>query len=68
MSVGQEVTVKILKIDQEHKRIALSMTKADADKERNEFQQYQAESRLNEKSNNVTLGDKFADLFAKLKE
>ncbi|MDR1702518.1 MAG: 30S ribosomal protein S1, partial [Sporomusaceae bacterium] len=65
LTIGQEVVVKILKIEKETKRIALSITQAASDKEQNEFRQYQAAT---EKETTPTLGDKFAALFAQLKK
>lgn len=60
VSVGQEVTVKILAVDQTNKRIGLSISQAEQDKERAEFSEYLT---TQTPSSGVTLGDKFAHLF-----
>ena len=60
VSVGQQVAVKILAIDKETKRIALSIIQAEQDKERAEFSDYLS---TQAPSSGVTLGDKFAHLF-----
>ena len=59
VSLGQQVTVKILDINTENKRIALSMSKAKEDIERAEFKDYLGV----QESTGLTLGDKFAHLF-----
>lgn len=59
VSIGQQVTVKILDINKENKRIALSINKAQEDVERNEYSQYLG----TQESAGLTLGDKFAHLF-----
>lgn len=59
VSLGQEVTVKILDINKENKRIALSMSKAKEDVEREEYCDYLG----TQESTGLTLGDKFAHLF-----
>lgn len=57
---GQEVPIKILNIDKENKRIALSMIQAAQDVERAEYQEY-----IDNHSAGigVTIGDKFGHLF-----
>jgi len=60
VSVGQEVTVKVLSIDKVNKRIGLSISQAEQDKERAEFSEYLSSQAP---SSGVTLGDKFAHLF-----
>ena len=40
LEVGQEVKVKVLRVDTEHKKIALSITKAKEDAEKAEMSQY----------------------------
>ncbi len=59
LSLGQQVTVKILDINKENKRIALSINKAKEDVERKEYSQYLG----TQESAGLTLGDKFAHLF-----
>jgi len=59
VSVGQQVTVKILEINTENKRIALSMSKAKEDVEREEYCDYLG----TQQGTGLTLGDKFAHLF-----
>jgi len=59
VSVGQQVTVKILDINKENKRIALSINKAKEDVERKEYSEYLG----TQESTGLTLGDKFAHLF-----
>lgn len=59
LSIGQQVTVKILDINKEQKRIALSMNKAKEDVERKEYSEYLS----SQESTGLTLGDKFAHLF-----
>lgn len=59
VSVGQQVTVKILDINMETKRISLSMSKAQEDAERAEFKDYLSA----QESTGFTIGDKFAHLF-----
>ena len=59
VSVGQQVTVKILDINKENKRIGLSISKAKEDAERAEFSDYLS----TQESTGITLGDKFAHLF-----
>lgn len=61
VSIGTQVSVKILSIDQENKRIALSIAQAEQDKERAEFSEYL--SKQPSASSGVTLGDKFGHLF-----
>ena len=60
VNVGQQVAVKILAIDKENKRIALSIAQAEQDKERAEFSDYLS---TQAPSTGVTLGDKFGHLF-----
>jgi len=59
VSLGQQVTVKILDINTENKRIALSISKAKEDAEREEYCDYLGV----QESTGLTLGDKFAHLF-----
>ena len=61
VSLGQQVTVKILDINKENKRIALSISKAQEDAEREEYGDYLG----TQQSTGLTLGDKFAHLFKK---
>lgn len=60
VSIGQQVTVKILSVDKKAKRISLSMVQAEQDKERAEFSDYLAKQAP---TSGVTLGDKFGHLF-----
>lgn len=63
VSNGQSVKVKVLTVDQDKKKIALSIKEAQADLERKEFQNYLGgDNRLH-----VNLGDKFKELFKGLK-
>ncbi len=63
VSKGQSVKVKVLSVDEDKKKIALSMKAAHAELERKEFQHYLTDdNRLH-----VTLGDKFKDLLKGLK-
>lgn len=59
VSIGQEVNVKILEIDKENKRLALSIIKASQDAERVEYQEYLTKNT----EVGLTLGDKFGHLF-----
>lgn len=59
VSIGQQVTVKILDINKDNKRIALSINKAKEDVERKEYSEYLG----TQGSTGLTLGDKFAHLF-----
>jgi len=59
VSLGQQVTVKILDINKENKRIALSISKAKEDVEREEYCDYLG----TQEGTGLTLGDKFAHLF-----
>jgi len=59
VSLGQQVMVKILDINKENKRIALSISKAKEDVEREEYCDYLG----TQESTGLTLGDKFAHLF-----
>lgn len=59
LSIGQQVTVKILEINKENKRIALSINKAKEDVDRKEYSEYLG----TQESTGLTLGDKFAHLF-----
>ncbi|MBC8014703.1 MAG: bifunctional 4-hydroxy-3-methylbut-2-enyl diphosphate reductase/30S ribosomal protein S1 [Sporomusaceae bacterium] len=61
VSVGQQVTVKIVDINKENKRIALSISKAKEDAERAEYGDYLG----TQQTTGLTLGDKFAHLFKK---
>ena len=61
VSLGQQVTVKILDINTENKRIALSISKAKEDIDRAEYSDYLGV----QESTGLTLGDKFAHLFKK---
>lgn len=60
LSVGQEVKVKILGIEEKNKRVSLSIAQAQQDAERAEYQDYLEE---NKSSFGVTLGEKFGHLF-----
>lgn len=60
VTVGQEVSVKILNIDKENKRIALSMIQATQDAERAEYQKYIDN---NSAGIGATIGEKFGHLF-----
>ncbi|HWR38048.1 MAG TPA: bifunctional 4-hydroxy-3-methylbut-2-enyl diphosphate reductase/30S ribosomal protein S1 [Patescibacteria group bacterium] len=62
VSEGQKVTVKILSVDKQNKKISLSMSQAQQDKERAEFQQFLD---TQPQSGTLTLGDQFAHLFKK---
>lgn len=59
VSAGQQVTVKILNIDKQTKRIALSIIKAQEDTERAEYQSYLT----GQQNLGVTIGDKLGHLF-----
>lgn len=61
VSLGQQVKVKILDINKETKRIALSISKAQEDAEREEYGDYLG----TQQTTGLTLGDKFAHLFKK---
>ncbi len=63
LSVGQEVTVKVLGIDRDKKRLSLSIKQATEQKEKEEFKDFLHE----EESFHTTIGDKFADLAKLLK-
>ncbi|EAX46538.1 hydroxymethylbutenyl pyrophosphate reductase [Thermosinus carboxydivorans Nor1] len=62
VEVGQTVTVKILGIDKENKRISLSIAQAQQDAERADYQRF-----LSQESNTlgVTIGEKFGHLFGR---
>ena len=59
LSIGQQVSVKILEINKENKRIALSIKSAQEDADREEYSGYLG----SQESTGLTLGDKFAHLF-----
>ena len=59
VSIGQQVSVKILDINKDNKRIALSISKAKEDVEREEYCDYLG----TQAGTGLTLGDKFAHLF-----
>jgi 4-hydroxy-3-methylbut-2-enyl diphosphate reductase len=61
VAVGQEVTVKILEISKENKRISLSINKAQQDAERVEYQSYLDK----QEGTGSTIGDKLGHLFKK---
>lgn len=63
VSNGQNVKVKVLTVDQDNKKIALSIKDAQAELERKEFQHYLG----GDKGLHVNLGDKFKELFKGLK-
>jgi small subunit ribosomal protein S1 len=63
VSKGQSVKVKVLTVDEDKKKIALSIKEAQAELERKEFQHYLG----SENGLHVNLGDKFKDLFKGLK-
>lgn len=60
---GQKVKVKVLSVDENKKKIALSLKAAQEELERKEFQSYLGD----QDGLHVTLGDKFKDLFKGLK-
>jgi len=60
--IGDEVTVKILQIDKKAKRVALSIIKAQQDKEKAEYNQYMA----GQEEKTATLGDELGDVLGKL--
>lgn len=60
--IGDEVTVKILQIDKKTKRVALSIIKAQQDKEKAEYNQYMA----GQEEKTATLGDELGDVLGKL--
>lgn len=62
VSVGQQVTVKILEINKQNKRISLSISKAQQDADRIEYQSYLHQG----ESTGLTIGDKLGHLFKKL--
>jgi len=59
LTIGQQVTVKIIEINKENKRIALSINKAQEDAQRAEYSDYLG----SQENTGLTLGDKFAHLF-----
>lgn len=59
VTVGQELNVKILSIDIKNKKIALSVSKAQEEAERAEYQDYLG----NQTSIGVTIGEKLGHLF-----
>lgn len=63
VSLGQEVSVKILEIDKSSKRISLSLSKAQQDADRIEYQSYLDKN----EGTGLTIGDKLGHLFKKLK-
>jgi small subunit ribosomal protein S1 len=62
VTIGQQVSVKILEIDKQHKRISLSISKAKQDADRIEYQSYLD----NHEGTGSTIGDKLGHLFRKL--
>ena len=60
VSPGQQVMVKVLAVDKQNKKISLSISQAQQDKERAEFQQFLD---TQPESGALTLGDQFAHLF-----
>jgi small subunit ribosomal protein S1 len=61
VTIGQQVTVKILEITKENKRISLSINKAQQDAERVEYQSYLDK----QEGTGTTIGDKLGHLFKK---
>ncbi len=61
VAIGQEVTVKMLEINKENKRISLSINKAQQDAERVEYQSYLDK----QEGTGSTIGDKLGHLFKK---
>ena len=59
VTLGQEVAVKVLGIDTKQKKISLSLSKAQEEKERAEYQDYLS----NHSSMGVTIGEKLGHLF-----
>lgn len=53
VSVGDEVTVKVIHVDMENKKVALSITKVQQDAEKAEYQEFLA----NQENTAVTIGD-----------
>jgi small subunit ribosomal protein S1 len=62
VTIGQQVAVKILEIDKQHKRISLSVSKAQQDADRVEYQSYMDKH----EGTGSTIGDKLGHLFKKL--
>jgi len=62
VTIGQQVSVKILEIDKQHKRISLSISKAQQDADRVEYQSYLDKN----EGTGSTIGDKLGHLFKKL--
>ncbi|MDF2635554.1 MAG: 4-hydroxy-3-methylbut-2-enyl diphosphate reductase [Pelosinus sp.] len=61
VTIGQQVTVKILEISKQNKRISLSINKAQQDAERVEYQSYLDK----QEGTGSTIGDKLGHLFKK---
>lgn len=64
LSIGQEVTAKVLNVDEEEQRISLSIKEIEADLEKVDFQQYEK----SEESSSFQLGDLIGDKLDKFKE
>lgn len=62
VTLGQQVAVKVLEIDKQHKRISLSISKAQQENERAEYQSYLDKN----EGTGSTIGDKLGHLFKKL--
>lgn len=62
VTTGQQVAVKILEIDKQQKRISLSISKAQQDSDRLEYQSYLDKH----EGTGSTIGDKLGHLFKKL--
>jgi ribosomal protein S1 len=61
---GDEVTLKVLKIRPEARRMTLSLRGAEQEKERQEYQQYMA----SQEKAKITLGDQFAEVLGVVAE
>ena len=59
VSVGDEVTVKVIHVDMENKKIALSITKVQQDAEKKEYQDFLAKQSAEEKP--ATIGDEVTE-------
>ncbi len=64
LEVGQEVTAKVLSVDENEQRISLSIKEIELDNEKNEIEQYERE----EESSSFQLGDMIGDKLDKYKQ
>lgn len=59
VNVGDEVTVKVIHVDMDNKKIALSITKVQQDAEKKEYQDFLAKQA--EEENSATIGEKISE-------